>query len=380
MEAGSGGELPGIIAGSLVKLADQRRGALLVFPGKEPVQEWLSGGYDLDAAPSYPLMMSIFDPNSPGHDGALVIRDGKFARFGTRLPISQSARLSDDLGTRHHAAMGLSERSDALVLAVSEERGVISAFQNGRLHVLGDQEAILSTLKRHWQKTATSFLQLPRNGLHWPDAVQIGASMAVAVVFWITLTVTQGAVLEKIMSVPVEFTGTAPGLTLVGENEKEVRLHLAGSKSALGDLSPQMMPVKIDLSKAGAGKQTFLISDKNIRVPRDVKLVAIVPPSVELTLATIVKKDVTILPQLIGTLPQHLKLKSVDVFPSKITALVPHDQEKDDIASVITTPIYLETITGDTVIHCKIIAKPSIQPVDKRWPDVEVRIQVKQPV
>ncbi len=377
MEAGTGDELPGIIAGSLVKLAEQRRGAILVFPGKEPVQEWLAGGHALDAAPSFPLMMSIFDPNSPGHDGALVIQDGKFARFGARLPISQSARLSDELGTRHHAAMGLAERSDALVLVVSEERGVISVFQNGRHHVLDNRDAILATLTRHWKVTATSSLHLPVGGGRWPDAVQIGASLAVAVAFWITLTVTQGEILEKIITVPVEYTGTAQGLTLVGDKEKEIRLHLAGSKSAIGGLSPNMMSVKIDLSKAGAGKQSFLISETNIRVPRDVELVDIVPSSVELTLAAIVKKDVEIRPQLIGSLPQNLKLKSVDVIPGKVPALVPYEQDAYEPASVITTPIYLESITGDTVIQGKIIARPSIQPADKRWPDVEVRIQVK---
>ena len=133
--------------------------------------------------------------------------------------------------------MGLAERSDALVLVVSEERGVISAFQNGRQHALDNQDAIFATVKQHWQEKATSSLHLPVGGGRWPDALQIGASLAVAVAFWITLTVTQGEILEKIITVPVEYTGTATGLTLVGDKEKEIRLHLAGSKSALSGVS-----------------------------------------------------------------------------------------------------------------------------------------------
>jgi hypothetical protein len=90
----------------------------VVFPGKEPIQEWLAGGYKLDARPSIPLILSIFDPNSPGHDGALIVAKGKFTQFGVRLPISQNSKLPNELGTRHHAAMGLTEKSDALAREV----------------------------------------------------------------------------------------------------------------------------------------------------------------------------------------------------------------------------------------------------------------------
>ena len=380
IEADAAGDgLSQIISEALIKLAEQRRGAIVVLPGKEPIQEWLSGGYALDATPSFPLMMSIFDPNSPGHDGALIIKDGKFARFGARLPISQTTRLPKELGTRHHAALGLAERSDALVLVVSEERGVFSIFQNGLYRMINNREEILSAVVDHWKQTASSAIELPVGRLRWPTIVQITASLAVAVTFWIALTVSQSEILEKIIAVPVEYTATSPSLALVGDREKEVRLHLAGSKSVLGSLSSAMLSVKIDLSKAGAGKQSFLVSAENIRLPKEVQLIDIVPSSVDLTLAAIVKREVIVKPQLIGTLPGNLKLKSVQVTPKKVTALVPVERDTDEVFGVITTPIYLETVTEDTVVHCKIIARPSIQPADKRWPDVEVQIGVEVP-
>ena len=73
--------------------------------------------------PSYPLILSLFDDSSPGHDGALIVEGDRLARFGVRLPMSTTTRLADSYGTRHHAAMGMAEQSDALVLVVSEERG-----------------------------------------------------------------------------------------------------------------------------------------------------------------------------------------------------------------------------------------------------------------
>ena len=102
-----GKDLIEMIAEGLWQMAEQRRGAIMVFPGREPLQEFVSGGYVLEAKPSYPLLMSIFDPNSPGHDGALIVSKGLFDKFGVRLPVSESSALGEEYGTRHHAAMGL---------------------------------------------------------------------------------------------------------------------------------------------------------------------------------------------------------------------------------------------------------------------------------
>ena len=83
----TGPALAALFGDAAFVLAKKRRGAIIVLPGKEPVKRWLTGGFDLYAEPSLPLILSIFDPNSPGHDGALVFRNGKLAYFSVRLPI-----------------------------------------------------------------------------------------------------------------------------------------------------------------------------------------------------------------------------------------------------------------------------------------------------
>ena len=95
-KAQAGDELVGIISESLLNLSSLRQGAIVVLPGKEPVEGWVSGGFILDAAPSFPLMMSIFDPHSPGHDGALVIDNGRFTILGGVCPFPRprSCRLN----------------------------------------------------------------------------------------------------------------------------------------------------------------------------------------------------------------------------------------------------------------------------------------------
>ena len=149
-----------MLVDALWDLADKRQGAIVVLPGKEPIQEWISGGYELDALPSTPLIMSIFDPSSAGHDGAVIVSGGRLARFGVRLPVSQSSRLSEAYGTRHHAGMGLAEQSDALVIVVSEERGQISVFKEGKMHPIDNREQLIASIAEHWRKTDSYSLDL----------------------------------------------------------------------------------------------------------------------------------------------------------------------------------------------------------------------------
>lgn len=372
----SGEELIAFLADSLWAMAEKRQGAIVVLPGKEPLQEWLAGGYKLDARPSMPLIMSIFDPNSPGHDGAIIVSKGKISRFGVRLPISQSSRIPEEYGTRHHAGMGLAERSDALVIVVSEERGKISIFKNGKMQPVGDRDRLVKSITSHRQEMAAFSIELPEGTTRWRAAAQMLASLALAVFFWSTLIITQGEMLEKVVTVPVEFTASSPHLVLVGDKDINVQLHLSGPKSDLDGVNSDALSVKIDLSKAQAGKQSHVITAENMRLPRKVNLIDVVPPSVELTLAEIVEQEVLIKPQLVGKLPNKMKILSMEVIPAKVKVSSPAVANKDKIVSVITTPIYLEGIYSTTSLFCKIIAPPTVHPIDKRWPDVEVIIKV----
>ncbi|MDH3358231.1 MAG: diadenylate cyclase [Desulfobacteraceae bacterium] len=369
-------KLSHLVVDALVKLAQQRRGAIVVFPGKEPIQEWLSGGFVLDAKPSLPLIMSIFDPNSPGHDGALVITNGEFSRFGVRLPVSQSSRLPEEYGTRHHAAMGLVEKSDALAIVVSEERGNLSIFRKGRMRQVSNGEEMVKTIISHWKDMASFPVVFPKGKARWPVFLQIFASLVLAAIFWSTLAVSQGEILEKVITVPVEYTASSPNLTLVGNKAEEVRLHLSGPKSALDTVNPSHTIVKIDLSKALPGKQSFFITRENIQLPKDIHLLDVIPPSFELTLAEIVEKELIIKPQLVGKLPGGLKIRSLEVKPGKVKVFSPTSDEMDKLISLTTTPIYLNNIYENTTIYCKIVALPAVQPKEKRWPDVVVVITV----
>lgn len=108
-------------------------GALIVFSREHRLEEYFKTGTPIDGQVSEQLIRNIFFPKASLHDGAMIIRDGKIAAAGCVLPLSDSHRLSADLGTRHRAGVGMSEASDAVVVIVSEETGTISVAVDGML-------------------------------------------------------------------------------------------------------------------------------------------------------------------------------------------------------------------------------------------------------
>ena len=115
------------------ELSRERCGALIVIERNTKLGDYIKTGVELDALMSCELLGNLFFNRSPLHDGAVIIRAGKVCAAGCILPSSKSQSLPKDLGTRHRAAVGISEQSDAVVIVVSEETGTISIANNGIL-------------------------------------------------------------------------------------------------------------------------------------------------------------------------------------------------------------------------------------------------------
>ena len=129
-------EMDGIISQSVMAcevMSRERVGALMVFAREARLEDYIKTGTAIDGQVSEQLIRNIFFPKAALHDGAMIIRDGKVAAAGCVLPLSESNRLSADLGTRHRAGVGMSENSDAVVVIVSEETGTISVAVGGML-------------------------------------------------------------------------------------------------------------------------------------------------------------------------------------------------------------------------------------------------------
>jgi diadenylate cyclase len=118
---------------AVVRLSKHGIGALIVVEGSIGLNDYIETGVKLDAVVSGDILVNIFIPNTPLHDGAVIIRGDRIAAAAALLPLTEARGLSQELGTRHRAAIGLSEQSDALILVVSEETGRISLAESGSL-------------------------------------------------------------------------------------------------------------------------------------------------------------------------------------------------------------------------------------------------------
>lgn len=132
----------------LLRLSRRRVGALIVFEQKTGLQEFIETGTRLDAMISAGLLENIFEPNTPLHDGAVIVRGDRIEAAACILTLTENNAISHDLGTRHRAAIGASEGTDAMVLIVSEETGIISMAQGGKLTRHLDGDALRKVLTR----------------------------------------------------------------------------------------------------------------------------------------------------------------------------------------------------------------------------------------
>jgi diadenylate cyclase len=127
-------EVIGSVTSAAVVMAQRKVGALIVFERETGLEERTETGVQIDGLISDSLLLNIFEKDTPLHDGAVIIRGKRIVAASCLLPLTDARNLSQELGTRHRAALGISEQSDAVVLIVSEETGIISLAKNGELY------------------------------------------------------------------------------------------------------------------------------------------------------------------------------------------------------------------------------------------------------
>lgn len=170
---------------SVAEFSQEKIGALIVLHGRDPLDRHLEGGWDLNGELSEALLESIFDSHSLGHDGAVVIESGRMTRFGCHLPLSKEFSKITNLGTRHTAALGLSERADALCLVVSEEKGTISIARDGELRNMGDLSALQQELERFLAEKAPTPARQTLLGFFRHNLREKAIALGVSVLMWL---------------------------------------------------------------------------------------------------------------------------------------------------------------------------------------------------
>ncbi len=271
------------LANTCFSLAQQRHGAILVFERNDSVEPLLrSQGVLIDAEVSDLLLDNLFTPASPLHDGAVYIRVGRVCRAGCILPLSESPSLPYTYGTRHRAALGVTERSDALAVVVSEERGEVSVVDRGGMVTLPGSSELLN-----WLDARLSGAKQKRPPWRWWALLgtnirpKLGALAAVCIL-WLILVGPQNT--EVGFAVPVVYYNIPGNLDMTGRNTQEVYLRIRGSRELLALLDPRGLRAQIDLSSAQAGRSRFPLTAHNVNIPLGLQVAGMDPSSVSVRL------------------------------------------------------------------------------------------------
>jgi len=361
-----------IINRAVTRIAQNHRGALLVLKGDDFLDRHLKGGFDLEGTLSEAILESIFDPHSIGHDGAVVIEGGRITRFGCHLPLSVNPGKIGNLGLRHTAALGLSERCDAFCIAVSEERGTVSIAREGtlmRLHHPGDLLAILEQFYREMAPGRGAWMRwLSEN---WGEKI---IAILLACGLWLSFGYQTESIRRDFIR-PIVYRNLPPDWIIEEQKPKETTVTVMGSKQAFGLLNEGSLSVTLDMTKVNEGRQEVPIGNNNIQYPSNVTIVGINPNKIQFVAHVLTRFEAPIDVKLSGALPKGLTLQKVIVSPASVHLKAP----KKDIKhiKITTEPIDLREVTATTKFTPQLMVPPQARFVDGKQPSVEVTIEAE---
>ncbi|HEX6894708.1 MAG TPA: diadenylate cyclase, partial [Bryobacteraceae bacterium] len=271
-----------VIAKTAFALAASRTGSLMVLVRKNPVNELVNGGVLLGANISQPLLESIFQKDSPLHDGAVIIEGGSVSRAGAYLPLSNRRDLPLYFGTRHRAAIGLAERCDALVVVSSEERGEVSLMKAHTATLMTAPEMLADALERG-QVRADDGLRRGAVGLLLGNLKYKLASFGLAMGIWIITFLLAGTALRS-FELPVEFVRLPGGMEISAYSADHLDVQLHGNMWILDSVTTDRPLVHVNLAGAKPGANIIRIRPADITLPPGITVASITPPRISVTL------------------------------------------------------------------------------------------------
>lgn len=268
------------IAEAVLYMAEKRIGAILVFPGKQEIDDIVEGGQNLNGSITKELLLSIFDTSSPGHDGAVIIEQDVIKMFGVHLPLARNYNFRK-AGTRHRAAAGITEDTDSMAIVVSEERGVISLAKAGTLERIKDESALRKLLKQLTGETD----DVQKGFWHFFILNNAGTKvMAVSLAFalWAIL-VMQTGIVKKEFAIPLSFQLLPTQYEIDSKAGKtQINVVLQGRSRDITTFDGTKLEVKVDAKQFATGTYPIIITEDMISVPSFLSVVEIEPDKVNI--------------------------------------------------------------------------------------------------
>ena len=332
---------PSAIVEAAFQMAETRTGALIVLQNREPLTEHAREGVVLNGVLSTPILESIFAKESPVHDGAVIVRGNRIDRVGTFLPLTTRPGLPAEFGTRHRAAIGISERSDAAVVVVSEERGEVSIVHRGEVHLAEEPPALVNLLHTHWLRDGTDRTRRRRIQSFFRHMLGFIAIFAGVSAFWWVYSERELA--QTTVTTRVDFRNLPPYLELRSPSVESAEVQVGGKGFMVSTLRPEQVKLFVDLTEAEPGTHVYPLDAGNVELPPGLEIVRITPQTIDVTLEERVSKTLPVIPNFSGSnFEPGVILWSVD--PPAITVNGPRS-DVTVMKSLHTKPVDLKGIT-----------------------------------
>lgn len=364
------------ITESVYELSRQKLGALIVLPLKKGIEEVVHGGVHWRGTLSQEMLLSIFWHGTPVHDGATVIQGDQVMEVAAILPLSESKDLPSHFGTRHRAAAGLTEQTDALVIVVSEERGDITVFKDRSIINIQD-DVELNQVLREYAGTLPATIGAQNQKFE----LCIAAISCLIIITGIWFSFARGFETLATLDVPVEFTNRDPKMQVFAASASSVQLQISGSGSLIRSVRPDQIKVKLNLSNAVPGNNQVTITRDGIVLPPGIELKQLEPQSLKVNLDVPDQKKLPIQPDWVGKLPAGLILQDAQIIPDTVEVVGGHLTLKDT-RSIYTEEIPLGNITADGKISVDLVLLPSslkLADGSQKYVEVIYKIAQKRP-
>jgi uncharacterized protein (TIGR00159 family) len=366
---------PGVldeVVSAVTDLARQKTGALIVFQRGDRLRNLIALGKPMESVVSSEILEMIFQKSSPLHDGAVLIVRDRIRSVGCILPLSTDESLGVRFGTRHRAAFGLAERSDALCVVVSEERGEVSIVQPSGITNYNRKEEFRLDLER---ALASDFLSQDDTPPRLTEMLISNwrlklAALFVSILIWFAVVGPQSS--EVGMTVPIQYTNLPAGMEITGKWMDRVDVRLRGSEASLTGLAAGSVRAVVDLQGVVAGLNFFRLSGKNLQVPPGVTISKIRPSDLQLNVEAMAEKRYAVALTLNGVIPE--KVKVVITPPSvKVRAL---EDTLELVQSVVTESVKVSDLLEKKKVVVPVAATPDDLKVEAIYP-AQVAVSVE---
>ena len=339
---------------SVHEMAQHKCGALIVFPGKEDLEEVVLGGIAWKGEISKEMILSIFWPDNPVHDGAAVIQGDQIKQVAAILPLSRRDDLPSYYGTRHRAALGLAEATDALVIVVSEERGDVVVARDSQLKIVKQKRRLGQILQEHLGVALKKGRESRKEKLAFIAAALFSVVLTTGV--WFILS--RGVDTLVTLPVPLEYTKRDLAMEIVKTSVNTVNLELEGSGALIKSIRPDQVQIRLDLSKSKAGPNTFTISRKNISLPPGIVLKGVTPSVVDVDLDVLIKKELPVQIDWVGRLPDHFILEEATVEPQTVE-IIGGKRMLEKMTTLYTEKVPINNLEVEGVITANVALNPA---------------------